>query len=306
MLKYLNNFYPVLRLGILIAVLITSELYTAPAFAESLHDAFTASAGHEEYRNPDAAELKRAEELFVKTLSGSLPFDRLQREWSDLKFDLLKLNEGGASYLVLREQEQYRCGRGFYIFRQGGAKTAMLQMPHRFHDKMTGEIGLALFKTGQFSTGAWNSIPRWKKRGGVKVDADLVHRDATYLSALTSAFLRQQPTGFVVQLHGFEGSKRREPVARKADMVISSGSRTVTRQVRALAECIAVNRRLQVLIYPEDTRELGATTNTIGHLMARQGSMGFIHLELNHAYRRQLVDDSVEQARFATCIKGVR
>lgn len=281
-------------------VMILSSL--PDAHAASIDELYKASAGNEEFVAPDSKELETAEELFVQTIKGAVPTAQLKKRWHDLRFDLVEIDESGKSWIILKEQERYRTGRGFYLIHKNSQSANLLQMPHRFHDRMTGEIGVAMIRSGGFAIGAWNSVPRWRFRDGVKIESDLAHRDNSYLTALTSAFLRLHPAGAIIQLHGYEVTKRKQAEARDSDAIISSGSRSVNRRVRTAAACIRQNSNLQVLIYPEDVRELGGTTNSIGRLASKSGNHGFVHLELSDAYRKKLVADRNEQDRLGACL----
>ncbi len=253
------------------------------------------------YRHPDDRELRQAEELFVRTLKGESAVD-LKEGWGKLNFELLEVAEGKEQFILLRERKEYKSGRGFYLLRRGGLPL-MLQMPHSFKDEQTRRIGLDMALEGRCMVAAWNTVPRWYEENGSRVDADLAHMDGTYFTALTRAFLRVSPRGTVAQLHGFEGGKRKSRRGADADVIVSSGTKNATAGVRKAAACLGAKSDAKVLVYPDNVRELGATTNVIGRLMADSGSSRFIHLEMSNEFRSGLRKNASLRASLNRCLE---
>lgn len=253
------------------------------------------------YRHPGEQELRRAEELFARTLKGE-PAAKLKEGWGQLNFDLLEISEGKERFMLLREREGHRRGRGFFLVRRGGLPL-MLQMPHSFKDEQTRRIGLDMALEGGGMVAAWNTVPRWYEEGGSRVDADLAHIDSSYFTALTRAFLRVAPSGTVAQLHGFEAGKRKSRQVAAADVIVSSGTNNATAEVRKAAACLGAKAGAKVLVYPIGVRELGGTTNTIGRLMADAGSNRFIHLELSGDFRSGLRKNASLRAVMNRCLE---
>lgn len=253
------------------------------------------------YRHPGEQELRRAEELFARTLKGEQAA-RLKEGWGKLNFDLLEVSEGKERFIILQEREGHRRGRGFFLVRPGGLPL-MLQMPHSFKDEQTRRIGLDMALEGGSMVAAWNTVPRWYDEGGSRVDADLAHIDSSYFTAFTSAFLQVVPRGTVAQLHGFEAGKRKSRRVADADVIVSSGTKTATAGVRKAAACLGSKSAAKVLVYPTGVRELGGTTNTIGRLMADAGSSRFIHLELSGDFRSGLRKKPSLRAAMNRCLE---
>jgi hypothetical protein len=254
------------------------------------------------YRQPDDRELKKAEELFVETLSGK-PLAALRPGWNELHFDLEEVTERGSTMLLVKEQGGFRTGRGFYLIRRGGIPL-LLQMPHSFKDENTRRIGYEMALEGKCTAAAWNTVPRWYDENGTRVDADLAHLGASYFTALTRAFLRVRPAGIVAQLHGFAPEKRKSVRAAQADVIISSGRRSVTQAVRDASGCLGKDPSFKVLVYPTDVRELGGTGNAIGRLMGESGNNGFVHLELSGDLRSKLINSAAKRSLLNQCLAG--
>lgn len=253
------------------------------------------------YRQPGDQELLRAEDLFSRTLKGE-PAAALKEGWRKLNFEMLTVSAGNGEFLLLREKEGYRTGRGFFLVRRGGIPL-LLQMPHSFKDEQTRRIGLDMVMEGRCTTAAWNTVPRWYDENGSRIDADLAHHPHSYFTALTRAFLRVTPRGTVAQLHGFDGGKRTSRSGAGADVIISSGSKNVTTGVRKASSCISRGAGAEVLVYPADIRELGGTTNSIGLLMESLGSSSFIHLEMSDGFRSRLRKDRSLRAVMNQCLE---
>lgn len=270
-----------------------------PAYADWVQDLAAAST-ERHYVLPTAAEVERAQALFLRLMRGERGAT-LGKAWSELGFDLISDATQGLTWL--QEQSTARHGRGFFIFRQGGASA--LQMPHAFKDAMTGQIGVTLFRQGRYSAAAWNTVPRDFVVDGRRIDADMAHLDDSYFIAFARAFAQRHPQGRVYQLHGFEQESRRSGAARGAAVILSDGTRTPASTLRRLADCIAGQARASVLTYPEDVRELGATTNTVAAALRREGFAGFVHVEMSHRFRSNLSQSPALQKTLLICMGGV-
>lgn len=289
------------------AVIVASVMATAhPAFAKSDHigTLLREASNERDYRQPGDRELRRAEELFARTFKGE-PLSALKKGWRELDFDLIEVAAGDGPFLLLQESKGHRTGRGFYLIRKSGL-ALMLQMPHSFKDEQTRRIGLDMAIAGKYAAAAWNTVPRWYDVSGGRIDADLAHKPQSYFTALTQGFLRAFPGGTVAQLHGFEKRKRKSIPGASADVIVSSGTKTVTQEVRKFAACLGEDSGTKVMIYPVDVQELGGTTNTVGRLMKVAGSSGFIHLEMSDEFRTGLRQDESRRTRMNRCLEESR
>ncbi|MDQ6993347.1 MAG: hypothetical protein Q9M31_07705 [Mariprofundus sp.] len=238
------------------------------------------------YEVPSATQVAQAEGLFYRSFEHI--DDQLSRQWSGLGFEVVALEDAGELIYVIREIQGALLGRGFYLFRPHASSNTVLQAPHSFKDLGTREIVLKLMHSGRFKAAAFNSVPRHYWAQGEKVDADLAHLKQSYFLAFSRAYSRAFKQGTLIQVHGFAQHKRRTQRGAISDMIISSGRRVVTPTVTRIAACLNYSRLGNLSIYPNDTPELGGTTNSSSLALAASGHQGFVHLELSKPLRRKL------------------
>ncbi|MFZ4745080.1 MAG: hypothetical protein ACOYL0_15860 [Limnohabitans sp.] len=245
---------------------------------------------------PSADEAVRAQVLFLRLLKNDNS-EEVKSSWAALGFDLVNDAESGLTLLI--EQPTQRRGRGFFAFRK--AKASALQIPHSFKDEMTREIGITLFQKGSFSAAAWNTVPRNFILNGVSIDADMAHLTDTYFIAFSRAFAQLYPQGNILQLHGFEQGKRRNEAAKEAAAILSNGTRIPPPVLRDIATCLAKGTGANILSYPYDVHELGATTNTIAAALRQEGFDKFFHLEMSRDFRTELQKNVALQKMLLHC-----
>ena len=278
-----------------------------PARATNALDALLeATALQGGYVAATAAEATRSEDLFLRLLRGEYD-TALAEAFRPLGFALETLSLGAETLAVLREAPGAATGKGVYVVRAPGTAPVALQAPHRFHDLDTGTIVARLLaEEVRFAAAAWNTVPRHYDAAGRRVDADLAHAPVSHFNAFTRAFGRSRPGGLVAQLHGFEQGRRSSSAGGAAAMIVSAGTASPGPQVRASAACLRAGPKAwQVLLYPEDVRELGGTTNTnAAALRALGGTTEFLHLEMAREPRRRLAREVVPRRHFAACLIG--
>ena len=248
-------------------------------FADTLKEA---SVG-KQFVQPSRAEIQRAEALFARLFNGERS-TALNAAWAEAGFDVLSADSGQLTLVV--EQASQRAGRGFFVLRAG--LPVMLQMPHAFKDELTREIGVSVFKRSQFSAAAWNTVPRKYEQNGQVINADMAHLTNTYFIAFSRAFARHYPQGNIVQLHGFDQSKRSSSTAAFADVIMSNGSGNASPLLKKLAVELQQKTKFNILVYPDDVRELGATTNTVAADLRDIGFTQFTHIEMSRGFRERL------------------
>src|SRR5262249_6053815 len=141
--------------------LIRPERHTPPAASGQDLAALLDAAQHGgRYAQPPQCELRQAQPLLLRRLSGQEYVAVLRRAWQRLNFDLISVRSGDQPVVVLRESAGHQTGRGFYAFRLGGAPAVALQAPHSNDDAFTGTIAASLFQEGQIQAGAWNTVRR--------------------------------------------------------------------------------------------------------------------------------------------------
>lgn len=215
-------------------------------------------------------------------------------------FSWQRLNSG---FLLLTDQKG--TGLGHYLFRPGAGDGVMIQAPHQFYDRHTGQLAIDLFLESGASVLALNSAHRRLAVTDRTGNADIAHLDGTVFEPLTRAFALNQSDGVVLQLHGFSAEKRKSTAGREADIIVSSGQRWLQPVAERFASCLARVDRWQVRRYPVDVGELGGTTNTQGALLRRLGNNRFVHLELSRSLRDWLVSDDAELKTFSACFRAM-
>ncbi len=244
------------------------------------------------------AEIARASALFEAHFHAPQDSASLGEPWQKLGFELHPACAGNELYWVVHEAPQQRVGRGLYAFAQHPRRDTVLQAPHRFHDRHTGDIQLALLAQGGFRAAAWNTV----RRRLDDQDADLAHLDSSHFRAYTQALARARPGSRLLQLHGYSVSKRRTEAGRTAQFIVSSGRTLVTEPVRRLHACMAQGFGPGVRLFPATVSELGGTRNRIGEAFRNLEQNGFIHLEINRAQRDQLRADASHRQRLIQCL----
>lgn len=246
---------------------------------------------------PTPDETRQMETLFLRLFRGETGA-AITSDLAKLDYDLREDSQSGLTLVV--ERPNARRGRGFFAFRKNGA-DALLQIPHAFKDEMTRDIGTALMQEGRFIAAAWNTVPRNFVANGDRVNADMAHLEDTYFIAFSRAFATQFPKGKVLQLHGFEQSKRRQDIAQVAAAILSNGTRTPPAEIPELADCLGKSTREHILSYPRDVRELGGTTNTIAAALRKAGNDGFYHLEMSRSFRSALIEHAEMRQKLLAC-----
>ena len=281
--------------SILLATLLTVS-GGAQAHAPDL-PTMLAEASHEgRFRLPDAAELLQAERLFDAILSGRPDIDivplagALGMHWSEVP--------ANKALRVLHEAPDRHEGRGLFAFHRSVQGGNVLQMPHSFKDLRTREIGLALFDEGAFRAAAWNTVPRSARGVSAQSPADMAHQPASYFSAFTRALARGVQPLRVLQLHGFDATRRKGAAAA----IVSNGSRFSDDALRGFARCLERRSGYRSAVFPDEINELGGTRNAQAAIVSRRGGLAFIHLEMDRNLRERLVTDAAARAGLIACL----
>ena len=293
-IKRLINQSLLLILTPILMTLLPTISFAQTDFADTLKEA---SVG-KQFVQPSRAEIQRAEALFARLFNGERSA-ALNAAWAEAGFDVLSADSGQLTLVV--EQASQRAGRGFFVLRAG--LPVMLQMPHSFKDELTREIGVSVFKRSQFSAAAWNTVPRQFEQNGQVIDADMAHLTNTYFIAFSRAFARHYPQGNIVQLHGFDQSKRNSSTAASAAAIISNGSGSASLMLKKLAVDLQQKTKLSILVYPDDVRELGATTNTVAAALRDIGFTQFTHIEMSRGFRERLKRSHAWQLSLVNCLE---
>ena len=243
---------------------------------------------------------------------------------------LRQANLEGISALVIEEPGELKYGYGTYIlFRATDAATSgpaiLIEAPHRHFDLGTVELGWSVFReaTQRASTVGFffNQAHRYEEPRPASLPEaslsdshpyDLAHSEIHPFHHASIAFLRD-PSSYVLQLHGYEAdgagkslsrSNNRPPSSSLA--IVSNGrERSNNHRRDRLAAAMTVRYGKNVLRYPDETDALGATTNTLGRYLNRNGSERFLHLELSSALRKKLLENTSERDTWSQSIVSV-
>ncbi len=259
---------------------------------------FTGARAGGTYAEETAESLQAARRLFQLLSAASFTTESIQWAAETLDMDFRAIRHRGETIYILSEKENKKRGRGFYLFRKQG-EPILLQAPHSGNDRFTGTIVLSLFLETGARVAAFNTVSRKQ--------TDLAKNPYTFFQALTEVFGRAFPRkGRVIQFHGFLQSKRRSSAGEKARVIFSSGSPRPTLHLRAATAC--VRRSLppagDLLIYPEDIRELGGTLNIQARTLALLDFYCFFHIEMNLGFRKKMKDNFAFRNTFYRCLTG--
>ncbi len=265
--------------------------------------------GARRYAAPSRAELAAMEGLIAEAarLAESEEFDAaaLAEPLAETGFVAERWEVGDARVLALLDAPGR--GGGAYLFRLGATARGtharhVLQAPHAYHDVGTGRIAASLF----FAHGAGdafftNTVHRYWAEDGtttprLDAPADVCRHDDSFFQAATRALLAQGPAR-LVQLHGFGDREGGD-----LDVVVSRGDeRGSGAGIAALAARLGAVSGARVARFPEDTAELGATTNAQGR-HARSVGAEFVHLEMSRSFRERLARERPLAAGLARVI----
>lgn len=270
--------------------------------ASPVEDLFREARQEGEFRLSSQEEVSQAEVLFSRILQGER-VEQLAPAWQALGYQLLDLSQGGIPLVALMEDSQRKEGRGFFLFSRREGVRHLLMIPHGFKDLRTDTIGLALFLEQNFAVGAWNTVARYRNPEDTGREQDLGKQPLSYFTALTRAFAGYRTQDKVFQLHGFTQTKRESLVAREAGGILSGGSKDKRQDIQELRSCLQTIVHDPILLFPDEVRELGGTTNISGMILRTLGHNGFIHIELNRPLRERLNRDPALRKAFGNCLE---
>jgi hypothetical protein len=248
---------------------------------------------------PSEDDRARMKALFGRVLDGAA-LAEVRADAAKFGFELIEPPDL-AGTVVLREVASARHGGGAYVVRLGSSSRLVVQAPHTFYDEGTLPIACALFGHAQARALFVNTVHRYRgaaQDGHGNYPADVAHAPATLFQAATEGAIATIRPITVVQVHGFA---TREPRARA---VVSSGEkRAGAALVGRVAKALDGAAGSPVLRYPDDTTELGATTNVQGTVVRAAGGR-FVHIEMEETLRKELQDDAAVRGRFFVALTG--
>ncbi|WP_432199960.1 hypothetical protein ACRAQ7_09755 [Erythrobacter sp. W53] len=219
----------------------------------------------------------------------------------DLGFQADRLTNAPGTK-VIAEKAGSCAGQGVYWLREDAGAGLAITAPHRGSDRHTGSLAATLFLETGAKAAAWNSAPR---RPTKQCDAalDLAKEKNHVFSAFTTSFAEFAQDSLIVQLHGFDGDRRKSLAAQEAGMILSNGTERPSEKLLDLADCLSIAFNPErVLVYPVGTRELGALQNAQGQLLREAGFDGFVHMEISADLRAELIEDGALRGKLAACL----
>jgi len=285
MIRFINR--------VIVMTLLSCSHVNAGAASIRFHSAFNKG----QYISPEINQLKQISNAFQQELAGQSASDL----WNALA--MLRISQNNV--LFFQESADRLKGRGLFAIRQSAdVKPWLLQAPHAKSDKYTGEIAALLFDENQIKAAMWNSVHRKTSvnNSNSTGTADMAHLPGTYWQAVTEVFARDHDNGRIIQLHGFDQSKRQSTAGRKSEIIVSAGHRHPPSWVKHVADCLRQSLNTKISLYPDDVKELGATTNTQGQLLKKLGFKGFLHIEMSRSMRENLLSNKNLRQLFMSCI----
>ncbi len=245
------------------------------------------------YVPPTEDELKAIRTAAAKLLRGE-PAGNV----AAFGFEVVAL-EGWSDAVLLRELAGKRRGAGAYVVRKKSTSSLVVQAPHTFYDEGTFPLACELFQRTNARALFINTVHRYKgapKGTDGNHPSDMAHAAASMFQSATEAAVEVVPRLSVVQLHGFADRKL------GARAVVSTGEKkrgapAVARVASALEAVVGP----RILKYPDDTSELGATTNVQGAIV-RRASGQFLHIEMEDGLRRLLLRDPALRGRWMSAL----
>jgi hypothetical protein len=248
----------------------------------------------------DAAAALRGAIAALVTPGGTR--EAAARAASSAGYEIVEIKRD-PSLVLVRERDDARHGGGAYLVRLGSRSDLVIQAPHTFFDQGTLELGCALFHQSSARAFFINTAHRYRaaaQRPDGTYPADVAHASDSMFHAATLGALEDPRIRFIVQLHGFG---QRESAAAA---VVSTGENLrggvfLGRVARALEASLAA----RVERFPDDTSELGATTNVQGEAVRAAGRL-FLHIEMSGETRTRLLkDDSLAATVFQSLVLAI-
>lgn len=269
---------------------------------------WTKAKGTERYREPTEQTrrvvARALRELVQRKRLTKQQVEKLNQDLGDVGYELREWTIDKVKFWALLERP-IRGGGSYLVPKQKPAKANfLLQAPHAYYDLGTGQLALQTFveNSDHFVAFFSNNMHRYggkgqkKERAGSLSPEDACHNPKHLLSWLTEAVLPE--VDLVVQLHGF--SKR--PDLEGVGIVLSDGSKAAEAHLAHMKQKLGASD--QVLLFPTETRALGATTNVQARL-CRSANVPFLHVEMSSDVRKRWRKSSDARGSFVDALRAV-
>ena len=265
----------------------------------------SANIASSRYVVPSEKELQQVEKLFERLFKGEA-IETMKSQWKALQMNITEVSYRKQKYIVVRENPNKRVGRGFYVFRKGAElKKAVLQVPHRFYDIGTGLIGFYFMTESDFQAIAWNTVQRYVNSPNTAKNSDMAHVKNSYFNAFTRAFAKTVPKNVpLIQLHGYRHSERYIRMGKRADMVLSNGTRKSSPVFLNYAHLMRQKLRPnRVYLYSKFFSELAGLYNVNARTLRQEGNRSFFHVEMSPQLRDKFLESKKTRHLFLSCFE---
>jgi hypothetical protein len=190
------------------------------------------------------------------------------------------------------DSDQKMQGQGAYLFALNNPLNFVIQAPHQFFDYATGKIALQFFFEQGLRAITINTVHR-----NQTPQSDLAHQANSLFSAFAEAYAEilsekeadKRTPGYLVQVHGFSNKHRRSEAGKKADIIISNGTRSPSLYLRQSQARINTTSAFKSYLYGVDIDELGGSQNSsLAILRQLNQQTHFIHIEFSADTRKEL------------------
>lgn len=188
--------------------------------------------------------------------------------------------------VVRLQAENKRFGEVWVKSPLNQTNPVVVQIPHKYFDKHTEEIGWALFKLPQVDMIMFNDEQRYTTE-----NSDLTHIQYSLFTAFADAAIRLKTPVKFIQIHGFSRDKRNTEAGEQADIILSNGTHYPFAFMNKIQICVRDKAKLLARIYGHDVDELGATQNRVGQRLNTQANRTptttahFLHVEVSDSLR---------------------
>lgn len=196
---------------------------------------------------------------------------------------------------VLIANESLESGGEIHYKQTGG--DCIAYAPHRFYDKYTYTITMALFTHCQAFLSNTKHRNNRDKHGEV-IDFGKYKQSAS--NAFILAYSQYVESFSIYQIHGFAKAKRNTPEGKKADAIISNGHIIPTKRTINIASCLNKQLGITAMVFGRDVNELGGTRNILSTLAPANSQ--FFHIELSRQLRERLVSNNQLLRSFNQCL----
>jgi len=184
--------------------------------------------------------------------------------------------------------------QGYFLSNENGA-SYLLQATHAHDDLHTKEIVKKLIQE--------NNVAKYASISSVSRSVLDSSTQQSLSNIVAEKLVDEGNITTVIQIHGFSQNKRQTRKGKKANIIISSGSKEANLLSNTVYQCLN-NEFTEVYLFGKNIFELGATENYLyGRLQNIDYEQSFLHIELSLELRKKLLDTQINQ-KFSRCLQA--